>query len=194
MTVAEAVARPLVARFDPRADTDYAAISVREFQAMILETKGSTVVTLTALTVPDYRKTGCPFKNNIQKLARVNGFLNWVYEDAVNRQRVRENKPANFEAEPRAWGTQLKQTCFISHVTRAGDHKLYLKFKVQTVLNIAYLTLDGQDIPETEVEPWLNEKERNYRQGLQREVVERDYTVANLLAVVYNRMGYIIIP
>lgn len=189
--------RPLVARFDPRAtDNNYTHISVQELQALMCGSyhHGSTIITLTTLTIPDYKKKGCPFKDNIQKLCRVNGTLNWHYEHSVNRQREREGLTPDFASLPRRWGTHLQKTPFISHVTKAGEHKLYLKFKVHVVHNIVYLTIDtGEDIPIGDVEPWLNPKEKNYRQGVQKEILERDYSVSNILSVHYNKKGYLIV-
>jgi hypothetical protein len=191
------VSRPLVARIAPEA-MGYAPISTQEMQAMLLDTTSSTIVTLTALTIPEYNKTGFEYTNNILKLARVNGMLNWVYKKSVNNQREREGLEPDFEPLPRSWGTQLdrpgadgKKTCFISHVLKnTGEHKLYLKFKVHRVLDVQYLTLDYQEIPTEVVTPFSREKNHGERQGVDNPVIERDYTVKNLLAVAYNGMGY----
>lgn len=183
--------RMIVYRLIPDS-ANYTAVTVEQLQAGLRDIKGSTVITLSALTVPRYRKTGCPYKNNIQKFARVNGFLNFDYQRSVNNQREREGKPADFESLPRQWGTDLNATPFISHVNKSGQHKLYLKFKVQTILSIAYYTLDGQAIPEAVIDPFLDAEEKEHRQGVLKKIVEKDYTVTNIRTVYYKNKGYVI--
>lgn len=183
--------RELAARLDAEA-TNYAAITRRELQAMLADTHGAEILSFTALTEPAYRKTGCPWKDNLFKLARVNGTINWDYARAVNRQREREGVPPDFESLPRAWGTHLRDTPFISHVTKGGDHRLYVKLKVHHSLGHVYLTGDGGTLAEEDVAPFLAPKRGNPRQGLEKEVLERDYTVSNMVALKMRSMGYII--
>lgn len=191
MLLAENEVRPLAERFDQKA-ANYERVGLEALQALLLTTEGAEPFTLTALTVPDYRKRKCPFKDDILKLARVNGMINWDYTNAVNRQRAREGVAPNFVALPRRWGTPLAKTPFVSHVTKDGRHKLYVRFRAMRLLGVEYFHLDGRPIPTELADPWINKPEPNERQGVEQEVYERDYTVTNILSVVVNKRGYVL--
>lgn len=167
-------------------------IGIQEFLAMMVDSgsRGAFPLTMKAKTIPDYRKTGCPFRNNLFKIAVVNGFLNWDYTAAVNRQRVREGETPNFEAMPRAWGTQLTKTPLISHINKEGKHRLYLKFKVQKVLDTYFVDNNNTSLLKSDVEPWLNKPRPNTRQGVDGEVFERDYAVDNIMEISYRGLRY----
>ncbi|NOJ99736.1 hypothetical protein HMI51_43575, partial [Corallococcus coralloides] len=72
-------------------------------------------MTIVAETEPDLvGGKSCPLHGRVKKISRVNGQINWVYENAVNNQRGRENQPLDatgniesFIAEARRWGSRL---------------------------------------------------------------------------------------
>lgn len=82
---------------------------------VIAECKGARAASIIAHTKQDL--TGGksnPFYGRVTKIAHVNGMINWLYENAVNRQRGREEQPTDddgeivpFTAEPRPWGKRL---------------------------------------------------------------------------------------
>lgn len=190
--LAEAEARPYVTRFDPRA-ADFDCVGLNDLHALLMRTNGGEFFTLTALTVPDYYKRGCPFRDNLNKLARVKGQLNWDYARCVNNQREREGLARDFQSLPRGWGTHLNGTPFIAHVTKAGEAKLYVKTKVHTYLNVEYYNNDGERLATEDVMPWLKPDEYQSRQGVSNLVLERDYTVQNIISVVVQGRGYILV-
>ena len=58
------------------------------------------------------------FYDKTEKHAKVNGMINWTYENSVNNQRAREHEGdiadlEHFEALPRKWGVRVKGTPFV---------------------------------------------------------------------------------
>lgn len=142
--------------------------------------KGARIVSFIAETVPDMRKTGNPFIGKVKKVAHVNGVINWIYANAVNRQREREEKTPDFVPLRRSWGERLRGRPFVAHKGR-----LYLEVKVQKSVKHDYF-IDGKLATEeqkAELKTFLTEKEEGTRQQLDRPVILRDYKLANIKQV-----------
>lgn len=170
---------------------EYEIISVTQFQALLAEAKGAKIITLTTLTTPDVKKD-CPYKD-VVKISVVNGIVNWHYSYAVNRQREREGKEKDFEPSPRKWGTRLKGLPFVSHVRKDGEHKLYLEVKVERILSIEYKDSEGKLIDNKELEPFLKEKKNSKGlQGLEKEIICRDYSIESIVTINIQGQGYIL--
>jgi hypothetical protein len=158
------------------------AMSVEQLAAKVSEYRGATFVTIEARTEPkllvkilhDGNIEPNPFIGNVVKVSRVNGVINWVYENAVNRQRTREELDADFQAMPRKWGNRLAETPLVEH---KGNY--YLELKVQKSLGYHYETLDGQML-DTEAVNRFFPKPSASRQGVEREILLRDYSLANI--------------
>ena len=97
------------------------ALSKSELVDHLMGLRGAKFTTIVAETDPRMRKTGNPYVG-ATKISRVNGVVNWIYQNAVNNQRCRENQPLDqgevehFEPEPRKWGTRLRHDS--GHVAR----------------------------------------------------------------------------
>jgi hypothetical protein len=134
------------------------------------------------------KKCPNPFEGNIYKLSRVNGFVNWEYEKAVNEQKIRENKSPNFEALPRTWGKRLKGTPLVSY-----EGFYYLEVKIEKSIEYRYYSIKKNvRIPTTSVEPYLVNSTSS-RQGLDNPVVLRDYRIDHIVAVKLDGNGYILV-
>jgi hypothetical protein len=156
--------------------------------------KTSRPVTIVAKTIPrlyarhPIKKCPNPFEGNIYKLSRVNGFVNWEYEKAVNEQRIRENKSPTFESLPRTWGKRLKGTPLVSH-----EGFYYLEVKVEKSIEYRYYSLNKNvKIPTTTIEPYLV-RSQSSRQGLDNPVVLRDYRIDHIVSVKLDGNGYILV-
>ncbi len=149
--------------------------------AMMAALRGATFVTFEARTVPDLyvrhpqTREMNPFLGNIVKIAQVNGTINFIYENAVNRQRTREELEADFEAMPRQWGRRIVGTPLVEH---KGNH--YLEVKVERSITHYYTTLDGAPLPTEQVERFRKPTGRS-RQGVEREIILRDYGIHNIV-------------
>lgn len=128
------------------------------------------------------RETGerNPF-GKIYKIARVNGFINYIYENSVNNQRGREDKPQDFVAMPRVWGTHVPNTPFIEH-----NDKLYLHFKVERSLDVILVDEDGIIRSWEELSEWLPARSVSCRQGVDEQVIARAYNMTNVKAIMMN--------
>ncbi len=184
-------------KIEPRAK-DFEIITLKALQGMLQSSKGTKIVTLVTITDPDLKKeTGPEHSPNpylpCVKVSRVNGIVNWSYENSVNLQLLREGKEPNFEAQPRKWGTHLNDSPFVSHVNKAGEHNLYLEVRVKSSLGHSYYSIDGEEILEEKIEPYLKKKQSVKEfQGVEREVILRDYNVKNIVTLVIDKTGLLI--
>jgi hypothetical protein len=160
--------------------------------------RGAFFVTVTAETDPRMRKTGNPYVGAVKRSV-VNGLLNWIYENAVNRQRIRENQPfdgagevEHFTPHPRKWGTRLKRAD--GTITPLVEHKgqFYLELKVERSLGHEY-RLAGKVLDRSLVEPFLPDREEGARQEVENPVILRDYSVENVQQITMDGIVYEIV-
>ncbi len=150
--------------------------------------RGACPVTIETRTVPTMRKTGNPYAGNVVKLSRVNGMVGWHYAASVNAQRVREGGSADFDAVPRKWGERVASTPFVVH-----NGRVYLELKVERSLGHEYQTVAGQPVPVDALAPFLPaQRPDNGRQGVEREVVLRDYAIDSIAAVTLNGQRHVV--
>lgn len=158
--------------------------------------RGSFFVTIVAETDPRLLKTNNPF-TGVRKISRVNGLLNWIYENAVNNQRVRENQPLDtagdvehFHSMPRKWGSRLRRED--GTVTPLVEHKdkHYLELKVQKSLGHEYR--DGNDavIDPAAVAPFIPKRKEGERQEVDNPVILRDYAIENITQITLDGVVY----
>jgi hypothetical protein len=154
-----------------------ATITIAEFETKLREVKGARMVTFVAKTVPKMVKTDNPFWGHVHKLSEVNGCINWIYQNSVNRQRLREDKEPDFIPAPRAWGQREWRTPFVTH-----NGKKYLEVKVEKSIQHTY-TLHGQLVSkevEELIKLYLTPHSKAHRQQLDKDVILRDYTLDNI--------------
>ena len=132
----------------------------------------------------------------LMKTSRVNGLLNWSYENAVNNQRCREavdGEPApHFDSHARAWGVRVIRengtlTPFVSH-----NGALYVELKIQKSLDHEY-DVAGEPINTVVIHGLLEPaKSDSGRQEVERPVILRDYTLTNITAITIDGVEYTI--
>ena len=154
-------------------------------QEMIDSIRGSRIVTFVSITDPDWasiKSTGPnPFKDTVKKRSVVNGMIGFIYENSVNRQRFREGLETDFESFPRKWGTRLHGTPWVEH-----NGKRYLEVKVERVLSTEYIDQDGNIIQPETIRPFLKPKNTTSRQGVENEIILRDYALNNIVELRLN--------
>jgi len=128
----------------------------------------------------------------LKKRSEVNGFLNWIYANSVNNQRMREEQPLtpdghieHFEPLPRAWGHRVKGTPFVRHTNKGGDKLIYLELKVERSLEWRY-EIDGEPVDKAEVLPFVAKKKESSRQKTEKAIYCRDYLLSNVLEIRYG--------
>ncbi len=142
--------------------------------------KGATFATITLSTEPsNMRKTNNPFAGLVRKVAQHMVCLNYIYENAVNNQREREEKfdDAPFVAQE-TWGTHITPSLI------ENNGQMYLQCKIQKSLGETFVnTLDGTVIDKAELAPFLREKAPNLNQGIDKEVINIRPKVNNIIAI-----------
>ncbi len=190
-----------------------------QFRDMLFNLRGSKMVTITSETEP--RLTGgkkCPLAGLVKR-SRVNGVINFSYENAVNNQRGREETPVNdagevehFTPEPRAWGVRLHalmsgektRMCplvwkpdtaptsnAVESVTAIPPAQLYLELKVQKSLDHVY-KLGTRPVSDSEVEPYLPKRTEGARQEVEKPIILRDYKLASVVEITIDGENYLI--
>lgn len=172
-----------------------ATMTKADLVSTLLTRKGAFFATIVAETDPRMRKTGNPYVGAM-KLSRVNGLFNWIYGNAVNRQRVRENQPVDaageveyFEPAPRKWGTRLRRAD--GTVTPLVEHKgqHYIEVKVERSLGYEYRK-DGTVIDPKAVEAFLPERKEGARQEVDNPVILRDYAIESIRQITLDGIVY----
>lgn len=168
---------------------EYKKISIQELQEILRLIRGAKIIGVTTITEPKIKKGG---PTNIVKITRLNGVINCNYENVVNNQRVREGNEPDFVPESRKWGNRLSGLPFVSWVNKDGTHNLYLEIKVQSVSSVEYKQY-GKIIPYEDIKDFLYEKKSGaLHQGVEKEIVWRDYNVKNIISIDIDGAGYII--
>ena len=150
---------------------------------MLTAEKGAKIVTLYTKVSPKMKKMGNPYLGLLKK-SKINGVVNFNYENSVNRQRVREESEADFKAEIRKWGTKIPGTCIVEH-----KGKYYLEVKVENVYDTQYVIGD-KVVNKEEIKPFLYESTGNPRQELDKEVILRDYSLDSIESIKYSGKLY----
>ena len=150
------------------------AISLVELQNRLDQLKGARVVSFIARTKPEMRKTDNPYWERVTKVSKVVGMVNWIYQNSVNRQRIREDSEPDFEALPRSWGERIHGKPFVTH-----KDNLYLEVKVESAIQTQYF-VDGVPVEREVIAEWLRPSSEPIRQELEKPVILRDYKLENI--------------
>jgi hypothetical protein len=155
-------------------------MTVKELVEKVMSLRGTTIISFEAVTDARLKKTGNTIPLPCFKRSKVNGMIGYNYENSVNNQREREGSERDFEAEPRSWGVRI-HPCVVEH---KGNY--YLTVKVERSLETPrFVDAEGCERSLVEVKPFLPSKGES-RQGVDREVIHREYAVENLVNL---RMG-----
>ena len=150
----------------------------------LLNRPGAHIVTLTTDSEARMNKKGNPYYG-ARKLAQKNGIINWRYENAVNNQRAREGKEADFEAYPRVWGKRLDGQPWVLY-----HDQYYLELKVQRTLSEVYY-LEDKFLDKAELMKYgLKDEEDGGRQELDKPVKLRDYRLDHICGIKFDGVLY----
>lgn len=161
------------------------AITQVALLALLNEIKGATFATIVARTDPRLKKTGNTL-GTVHKVSRVNVTLGFQYENAVNRQRDREELEADFKAAPRQWGEKISPML----VTHNG--KIYLETKVEKSLGHSFQNAEGKEIDSELVKPFLPARSGSNRQETEKEILVRDYALDSIIGITFKGEDYIV--
>lgn len=159
-------------------------LTLAEFRDTLMNLRGAKPVSLVSVTVPKLR-AGNPF-GPLRKRSYTNGMINWSYQNAVNKQRDREEIAEPFIAEPRKWGERIIRAD--GTLTPLVQHKgkYYIEMKIEKSLDHTYQDSEGNTIENKLVDVWLPEKKDGGRQEVERPVILRDYSLENIEQLTVN--------
>lgn len=180
-------------------------LDLNELVELLHERKGAQMVTLITQTVPPMHKTDNPYYDKdkqsfrVTKRSWVNGVIGWNYANAVTRQRVREGHPEPaFEAQPRKWGERIPHSPLVKH-----KGSLYLELKVEKTIEQPLFYLDDELLDETDseqgkknilliadIKSWIKPARQAATQETEKEIVLRDYNLANILSITCGGNDY----
>jgi len=182
----QTIAATLAAATNLPSASGFERITQRQLAGLLAERRGAQAVTIIARTVPEMRKTNNPWYGRTEKVARVNGMVNWRYENAVNNQRAREGNQEPFAAEPRKWGQRIIGCPFVEY---RGE--LYLEVKVERSIEYQYY-VDGKPVDAAVIAPYLPKRQESGRQDVERPVVLRDYKLATIEQIAIGGKLFVI--
>lgn len=151
----------------------------QELLELLSNVNGTTFVSLETRVNPRL-KSGNPFVN-LEKVSKVCGAIGFNYQNSVNNQRLREDLKNDFKSEPRKWGQRVSGTPLVRH-----NNKLYLEIKVQSSESDFFDK--NQRINIDKIKPW--EYTSTSRQGLEKDVILRDYSIDNISRITINKKEY----
>ena len=161
-----------------------------------LELHGATFVTMQTSTIPTMNKTNNPFSGNVKKFTKVNGQLNFSYQNAVNNQRDKEGiVESDFIPKKRFWGEHMTNSItnkisktMISHTKKGSDvEKHYIQLRPLRVYNVEYAYIDS-NIPLTESEieemkAFFPKSKKPSTQQTNKEIKLSDYNIDNIVTI-----------
>lgn len=169
-------------------------ITKDELLEKIRNIRGASFITFISETDPRMvkkhriTKEPNPFLGAV-KVSRINAIVNFTYENSVNNQRRREDKETDFEAQERKWGSHEES----NHVGCIVEHKgkKYISVKPEKVLE-NYFKLNDKKIDK--IDPgYLPVKKPQLQQGLEKEVIYRNYSIDSIKAIRISGEDYIVI-
>ena len=154
-----------------------------ELYDMLANLSGAKMATIETMTVPSMRKTRNPFYDKVLKMTRVNVTLNFIYANSVNNQRSKEGNEEVFVPHQRKWGVRISNSTLVTH-----DGKLYVEAKMNgKPQSVEYYLTNGESISKDVLLPFLPKKSSNQEhQGVEKEIVLRDYSLDSITAIDVN--------
>lgn len=172
--------------------SNQAFVSIPESQLVeiLSNQKGAAPVTLSAMTDTKARKTGNPYKA-IYKFAVVNGMIGVNYENAVNRQQVREGAvEGTFEAQSRQWGEQINKSLVVNgdkyYISIVNPKSCKAKPRYYGQRTDGSLVRISSEI----AKQFIPEHKKATNQGTDKEIVFRNYSLGNIRTVAIGGKKY----
>lgn len=144
-------------------------INKEELKELLLHVRGTTAVSFISRT-----EKKLPGVGDVIKAANVSGLLGTSYTSSMNRSLAKDGFEADFQAQPRKWGTRISGTPLIEH-----KGKTYVETKVQHV-HMCYMSLTGELLDVKETEP-------------DSRIVLRDYNLENIKSLNIQGKKYEIV-
>lgn len=157
---------------------DQLSLTLPQLQKRLSRIERPMPVGLVTITTPAMRKKNNPFFGRVIKISHVTAWINFRYSKSVNRQRIREHKPADFRALERSWGERIQKTPLVEY-----GQQWYLDLKIERRLSQLRDVKTGQIIDPKALAPFVRPVPKNRRQHLNVEVILRDYRLDHIAEI-----------
>ncbi len=191
-------------------------ITREDFRGILFNVRGASMVSIVAETEP--KLTGgkkCTFAG-VKKISMVNGAINWNYQNAVNKQREKEDQPLNddgsienFVPHPRKWGMRLHTISengnkrllpLVAHNFELSNEIVSERQLLEIPVECLYLEyrpisseykyyLNGKEVDKAEVNKYLPPSSPG-RQGVENQIILRDYKLNSIQQIVMKGEVY----
>ena len=169
-----------------------------ELVNILKNSNGALPVGILAVTDAKALKTGNPF-GTILKTVRAVGWVGAKYENAVNREGVRQGVDAEFVAAPLPWGDWLVKNKVITH---KGEFYLRTQStpggrKRQAAKVLAYRGENGQYLSREQVAPFLPKTRESAKQqeaGLEETIFVRTYKLNSIKRIRIGGKTHDLVP
>jgi hypothetical protein len=166
-------------------------ITRKQLEKKLMSIVGATPATIVAETDYKMNKTNNPYYGEVTKITTANVFINFNYQNSVNKARIKEGNEEVFEAHSRKWGERITGTPLIMH---KGVFYLEARLLSTDKTRSALFHL-GQPINKALLSPYVTEKKSSAEhQGVSEEnvIVMRDYKVENIREIRFGGNIYIV--
>ena len=163
-------------------------ITTNQLFDILASIRGAKFATITTLTDVAMRKTNNPYAGLVKKLSSMNVTLNFIYRNSVNAQRAKEGNQEEFVPHERKWGKKIQGTMFVEH-----KGEFYVEAKMNGApQNVVYL-LENEVIEKEVISEFLPAKSSNKEhQGVEKEIVLRDFKMASIVGLKVDGQEYVV--
>lgn len=156
-----------------------------ELVRALMQLTSATPATFVAITEVKLNKSN-PYFGRIQKKQRSNVFVNFDYENSINKALIKEGKTPDFKAKPRAWGNRIPNTPLILHKNQYYLEARFLKHEP----TVEYF-LDGDAIEKEMIEDHLPQVKESKQHGLEEAIIIRDFKIDSIHEITVNGTHYV---
>jgi hypothetical protein len=158
-----------------------------ELVRQLMQLTSATPATFVAITEVKLNKSN-PYFGRIQKKQRSNVFINFDYENSVNKALLKEGKVADFKAKPRAWGNRIPNTPLILH-----KNTYYLEARFLKNEPIVEYFLDNEPVDKADIQDYLpkDKIEESKPHGLEEAIIIRDFKIDSIHEITVNGTRFV---
>jgi hypothetical protein len=161
-------------------------VKLPELVKVLMSIKGATPATFTAVTDVKMNKRNNPFYGEVTKEQVSNVFINFNYANAINKQRVKEGKEADFVPHERKWGVRVPGTPLILHKNNYYLEARFLKNEPKVVYKH-----NGSEIDKSVLEAYMPAKRKVASQNLENDIIIRDFKISNIRSIKFGGKTYV---
>lgn len=162
-------------------------VNLDQLVKALMSITGPTPATFEAITDVKMNKTNNPYFNKVTKKQVSNVFINYSYENAVNKRRIKEGLEGDFVAQPRTWGQRVPGTPLVLH---KGAYYLSARF-LKNEPKIEYM-LEGVATDKAVFETYLPASKPTVKsQDVEEPIIVRDFKIDTIQSIKFGGKTYV---